>query len=207
MSCKTEPGCGDPLSLNFDPNKEHDVRLCDYTVEDLDGNLYDIIRFNNKYWFVQNLEVTRLKDGSAIKEIQPQEKWAKTDSIAFCSYSNSFDNKLENGLLYNYMAVKTRKLCPEGRRVPNAEEWIEFAEKIMTIEDSSEVGVFLKSTNEWPASSKGNNKYGWSVKPTGGRSYKGEFIGKGYSGYWWSQDAYNDSIAFGFTLTHANQYL
>ena len=95
---------------------------------DIDGNEYNVIRIGDLHWTVENLKTTKYNDGTDIKLITDNEEWehaGKNNIPAYCYYCNDLSNKQKYGALYNYHAVSTGKLIPEGWRIPVDEDWNE----------------------------------------------------------------------------------
>lgn len=123
--------------------------------KDIDNNQYSTIIVGNKAWMCENLKVTRYNDGTLIPVLNDHDDWRDDIKGAMCYY----DNDKSEGALYNFHAVNTKKLAPEGWRVPTYEEWDEL-EKVVE---------------------------GWDVKLGGIRDYDGSRLGSlGCYGYWWA---------------------
>ena len=91
----------------------------DGRVEDVDENIYYYVIIGEQEWMVSNLKTTKLKDGASIPEVQDNTDWKDILNPAYCWYGNDgLNNKDVFGALYNFYAVETEKLCPEGWRVP-----------------------------------------------------------------------------------------
>ncbi len=103
------------------------------------------------------------------------------------------------GALYNWYAVNTNKLCPEGWHVPTDLEWDQMAlfldpEAIMWAEESSIAGGKLKETGltHWTSSNPSTNETGFTALPGGTNGIGstgntvGAFFGLGQNGYWWT---------------------
>ena len=86
-------------------------------VEDIDGNLYELIVIGSQVWFAQDLKVMRYRDGSIINlpSMDPA-GWSGTDN-------GMLENYMEK-IYYNWYAVDDdRGICPEGYHVPSDSEW------------------------------------------------------------------------------------
>jgi uncharacterized protein (TIGR02145 family) len=102
------------------------------------------------------------------------------------------ENKEIYGALYNWYAVNSNKLCPEGWRVPTNNEWDEM---VRFLWESNVAGGKMKSTGtieegtglwSWP-NEGATNISGFSAVPTGGRFALGEFLDKGDKAFFWSK--------------------
>lgn len=111
------PGCTPPNVVV--PDTE-----CEASVEDIDGNSYDVVAIGSQCWLQQNLKTTQFRDGSAIEEVSDALDWAGTDAAARTSYNNDMALFDSYGALYNWAAVvDERGLCPEGWHVPTRLDW------------------------------------------------------------------------------------
>jgi uncharacterized protein (TIGR02145 family) len=93
-------------------------------VKDADGNNYDIVIIGDQTWMAENLRTTTYNDGTPIEYI---EDW-DIHKGRYCWYDHDEDNKKPYGALYNWDAVNTGKLAPEGWRVATLEDWEELKE-------------------------------------------------------------------------------
>ena len=97
---------------------------------DQDGNKYSVVvigsakgseaisKSDNKgpqVWMGENLKTTTLNNITAIPNVTSNQIWATSNSAAYCAYNNVPNDM---GLLYNWYAVGTGKLCPVGWHVP-----------------------------------------------------------------------------------------
>jgi len=94
------------------------------TVKDIDGNEYPTVVIGEQEWMAENLKTTRFNDGTSIPLVTDELKWNRTFSPAYTWYNNDKDQyKDAYGALYNWYAVNTEKLCPQGWHVPTEAEW------------------------------------------------------------------------------------
>lgn len=92
-------------------------------VTDIDGNKYNIIKIGKQSWLSENLKTTTLNDGTSINIINSNDRWISTTKPAYSYFNNSKQYKKNYGLLYNFYAVDTEKLCPTGWHVPTKDDW------------------------------------------------------------------------------------
>ena len=171
------------------------------TVTDIDGNIYRTVLIGNQCWLVENLSTTQYNDGDQIPIITDNTEWQNSTSAAMCYYNNDSENKEEYGILYNFYAVETDKLCPEGWHVATDNEWKElegFVDSNYPIGDNiwdneawrgSDVGKKLKSSTGWLCNpdDTGTDDYGFCGAPAGLREgSNGEFQRVEEWGLWWS---------------------
>jgi len=141
-----------------------------------------LLRIGDLYWTVENLKTTKLNDGTEIELITDNEKWkdAGVNNIpAYCYYDNDLSNKQKYGVLYNFHAVSTGKLAPEGWRVPTDEDWKCLENYLI------------------------NN--GFSALPGGFRGCDGYFHDIGRYDYWWSATEFSASSAY-YRYLYYNEY-
>ena len=193
-------------SVEFSSGREDHINVSagsqTQTLKDIEGNVYKTVIIGNTVWMAENLRTTRYNDGQSIPYAGSDELWQKYEP-AYCWYNNDeAGNKNEYGALYNWYAVNTGKLCPEGWHVPGKKELAESIKLFDTI-----TAARLKSTGiaHWKVpDKKANNETGFSALPGGFRWYKGEFIGKGESACWWTSSEENDYVGFGWTINSYN---
>lgn len=175
ISCapKDPPGPGDPTS-----------------VTDIDGNVYTVIRIGTQLWTVENLRTARYKDGTSIATGMSNEVWRETTTGAYSIYENEQSNNNTYGKLYNWYAVNTGKLAPEGWHVPTRAEWETL---VAQLGGAPEAGGKMKSTSSlWLAPNLGaTNSSGFSALPGGYRSNGGGFEQRTHTAYWWAANERN----------------
>jgi len=156
------------------------------TVTDIDGNIYNTIAIGTQVWMVENLKTTRYKDGTNIPHITNDDVWALLTSSGYCWYNNNINNKNTYGALYNWEAVKTGKLAPQGWHVPTDVELIVLA-NYLGGEDIAGGKLKETGTSHWASPNTGaNNDSKFSALPGGLRFFNGSFDGINLVGLWWS---------------------
>jgi uncharacterized protein (TIGR02145 family) len=186
------------------------------TVKDIERNIYKTALIGNFWWMVENLKSTRFNDGSIIPCIKDQSIWLRLDSSAYCFYQNNESYADTFGFLYNWYAVNSGKLCPNGWRVPTDDEWKEIEGSVDTkygIGDSIwnkmglrgfDAGQRLKSVKGWRKGVTGTDNLEFSALPGGERLSR--FYAGGSSGFWWTSteastsSAYYRSLIYSFEL-------
>ncbi len=161
------------------------------TVKDIDGNKYKTIKIGTQIWMAEDLKTTRYNDGTTIPVVTNYDDWAALSTPACCWYNNDSANNETYGILYNWYAVNTNKLCPEGWHVPTDEEWNEL---LKYIRESGSAGGALKEagTSHWRSPNTGaTNESGFTALPGGYRSYNGTFNLLRARSYWWSSTESN----------------
>jgi len=167
------------------------------TIDDIEGNVYNVITIGKQEWMGENLRTSKYNDGKPIPAVTDESSWAALTTPACCWYRNDEEAfKQTYGTLYNWYSVNTGKLCPAGWHVPSDEEWNE----LMNYAGGEGVaGGKLKEpgTTYWVEPNHGaTNDYGFTAFPGGFRYSDGKFYDFGFSGYWWSSTGYSQSRAF-----------
>ena len=162
------------------------------TVTDIDGNVYKTVVIGTQTWMAENLKTTKLSDGTTIPEIKDGTSWRNSAQGAYCYYDNSYGNGSTYGLLYNWYAVSTIKLCPTGWHIPSNDEWTELTS---TLGGDQVAGGKMKElgTVHWLTPNTGAlNSSGFTGLPGGYRWGYSSLFGDGIFGeigsygYWWS---------------------
>ena len=109
---------------SMDPNDNiQDSSIVSGAVTDIDGNVYNTIEIGNQVWMAENLRATRLNDGQRITYVPSDVAWGRLYSPGYCWPNNDTSNKEDYGALYNWYAVDTGKLAPDGWHVPTDDDW------------------------------------------------------------------------------------
>jgi len=158
------------------------------TITDIDGNVYHTIKIGTQTWMVENLKVTRYRNGEPIPNITNNTSWTDLDTGASCDYLNMPSNSETYGKLYNWYAVNdSRKIAPAGWHVPTDAEWTILMDYLGS---KSIAGAKLKETGtkHWTnPNTAATNESGFSALPGGDRGIiNGTFYYLGSFGYWWS---------------------
>jgi len=182
------------------------------TVTDIDGNVYHTVTIGTQVWMVENLKVTRFRNGDPIPNVVDNAEWDKLSSGAYCEYDNDLSNVATYGRLYNWYAVNdNRNLAPVGWHVPTSEEW----ETLETYLGGQFVaGGKLKESgiSHWRSPNVGaDNSSGFLGLPGGIRaSYKnsiGAYNYIGEIGAFWSSTELRESEAWMRFLTNYDDAL
>lgn len=166
-------------------------------VTDADGNVYQSVRIGNMVWTVENIRTTKYNDGTVIPFVSDSVGWTKLTTPGYCFYNNITDTLYRKtwGALYNWYAVKTGKLAPEGWRVPTNDDWDGLSAYLG-------VGTEAKKMREtgilhWaPPNTDATNLSGFSGLPGGYRGSNGNFSFQKTHGCWWSATAYDSSLIY-----------
>ena len=160
----------------------------DSTVTDIDGNTYKTVTIDTQIWMVEDLKTTKYNDGTAIPLVEADNnEWSNLTEPGYCWYNNDHETYGNTyGILYNWYAVNTGKLCPAGWHVPTDAEWTILTDYLG---GENVAGGKLKEagTTHWNSPNAGaTNETGFSALPGGYRSDVGTFYYVGFDGYWWS---------------------
>lgn len=161
------------------------------TLTDIDGNIYKTVTIGTRTWMAENLRSQRFNDGMGMINDVNNYSWSSRTDPAWCYYSNIVQMRLAAGILYNWYAIGTGKLCPTGWHVPSDEEWNNL---IVTLGGEASAAGKLKMTggNMWPSPNSGSsNQSGFTAIPAGLRygfigSNGGFFYDMGWKGVWWT---------------------
>ena len=187
------------------------------TVRDIDGNTYKTALLGDFYWMTENLRSVRFNDGSTIPCIKDQSFWLRLDSAAYCYYQNNESYTDTFGLMYNWHAVSSGKLCPIGWHVPTDNEWKQlegFADTKFGTGDSIwekmglrgfDSGQRLKSIKGWRNGLKGTDNIGFNALPGGERLTR--FYAGGSSGFWWTSTEASSSSAYYRSLIYSFEFV
>ena len=174
-------------------------------ITDKDGNVYTFVTIGTQVWMVENLQTTKLNDGTAIPNTTVGTEWRYLATPGYCWYNNDASTYKDTyGALYNWFAVNTGKLCPVGWHVPLESEWL----ALIAYSGGGDVaGGKLKEsgTAHWTSpNDEATNETGFSAMPGGRRdpiqvftNEDGAFEQFGNEGNWWSfleNDYYTGSI-------------
>lgn len=154
------------------------------TVTDIDGNTYQTVKIGYQVWMTENLKTTRYNNGGQIPNIKDKQAWANSTSGAYCLYDNSSGIKDLFGVLYNWYAVSTDKLCPVGWRVPTDDDWTSMLKPLGVL-----AGAKLKEagTANWKSNTDMvTNETKFTALPGGTRYGSGSFTSIGTQGTFWT---------------------
>ena len=130
------------------------------SVADIDANIYKTVQIGTQEWMTENLKTTRYSDGSQISSgpggPAGYTKWFDFKEGAFCWFNNYPQNK-HYGAIYNWYAVGTGNLCPEGWHVPTDAEWTTLTDYL----GGEENALFQLTSPDAFAAEYGHYLTGW----------------------------------------------
>lgn len=169
------------------------------SISDIEGNLYKTILIGSQVWMAENLRVKKFSDGADIPNVPDNFAWNKLTSAAYCDFRNASPYSDVYGRIYNWEAVATNNICPDGWHVPSDTEWktleISLGMSVNDVETDgwrgNQEGLALKEEgeNHWSentgVSFNNTNTSGFTALPDGFRNIDGSFGYSGhYSGFW-----------------------
>jgi uncharacterized protein (TIGR02145 family) len=184
-------------------------------VMDIDGNSYATIAIGTpatngrtaatQVWMAENLKTTHYNDGTPIPNAVSSNHLLSTGwwvaytsgSGAWCYYDNDTTNNATYGKLYNWYAVNTGKLCPQGWHIPTDAEWTLLADDLG---GEAVAGGKMKATGYWDWDDINSNESGFSGLPGGYRTKSGAFSALPFFALWWSVSENNATVAWGRSL-------
>jgi uncharacterized protein (TIGR02145 family) len=135
-------------------------------VDNRDAKSYNIVKIGKQIWFAEN------------SAFEPQ-------SGNFWAYNDDESNVLKYGYLYDWETSK--RVCPEGWRIPSRKDLVEF---IDFVGGEFNAAPKLKSKYEKHNRGFGTDDYGFAALLAGKRTArKGDYKELGKVGYWWSSEA------------------
>jgi uncharacterized protein (TIGR02145 family) len=153
-------------------------------VTDFEGNTYKTIVIGSDVWMMENLKVTRYNDGAQIPYVTGFE-WGDLTSPAYCWYGNDKTTYGDiHGGLYNWYAVNTGKLAPQGWHVATNADWNRL---IDYLGGANVAGGKMKAISpHWRSPNVGaTNSSGFSALGSGARFESG-FTDLLDTGLWWT---------------------
>jgi uncharacterized protein (TIGR02145 family) len=185
------------------------------TIPDIDGNIYNTVTIGVQTWMKENLKTTHYNDGTSIALISDDSIWAGLNTPAYCwNENNETAYKNTYGALYNWHAVNTGKLCPEGWHVSTDTDWTILGNYLIANgynyngrTTANEYGKVLASDTGWSSSSIdcaiGSDNYpdkrnstGFSALPGGIRSKDTAVYKPVFFGFWWTSSERDSSFAW-----------
>lgn len=186
-SCKEDDQ--EPITCAVDEN----------TIQDLDGNCYEIVKIGEQFWMAENLRTTKAKDGSIIRDFNDPST-SGGPNAGYVIYENDPKYNETFGKLYNISAICC-DICPEGWKLPSPEEWVIM---INSLGGFQEAGAKMKLTSAWPDNEfTGNNEYGFSAYPASGYSSSRGFFSTDFT-TWWSTEVDLLGARTVFFITESN---
>ncbi len=171
------------------------------SVADINGNVYKTIRIGSIDIMTENLRVTHYNNGDEINWTVNNNAWIQDTLGAWCHYDNNHNYESSFGKLYNWYAIDTDLLCPDGWSI--LYDWNYMIDQLG---GASTAGGRLKETglDGWINENIGaDNESGFTGRGGGYRDQNGLFHDLGELGGWWSSKEVNGDIELLFLLNDA----
>lgn len=166
-------------------------------VIDADGNLYHTVRIGKQNWMVENLKVTKFRNGDPVLNAIESEERSHHATETYSDYDDHENISNKYGRLYNWYVVhESRNICPSGWHIPNDAEWTTLT---IYLGGENVAGGKMKQTDStmWFSPNTGaTNESGFSGIPAG-VNRNNTYSFKGSCGYWWSSTEYDSTYAWG----------
>ena len=157
-----------------------------------DGKTYKTVQIGNQVWMAENLNYES-SSGS----------WVYDNNT---SYASTY------GRLYDWETANSA--CPGGWHLPSDNEWKQLEMAIGMSQSDADLsgwrgseGYKLRATSGWMSNGNGTDEYGFTVLPGGFRHDDDDFIGEGYSTYFWSSTMGRYNCAWSRLITNDCEYV
>ena len=203
------------------------------SVLDIEGNNYKTVTIGTQTWMAENLRTKKYNNGDSIKMINDYVTLLSSNYGAYIDYTKNIDTLKLFGSFYNWFAVSSGKLCPNGWHVPTLNDWKVFGKYLTTNDEFSNndgvgymngfdlIAKSIASTSGWSSDdSKIYEKYNYpsyaqySNNTTGFNGFPCGSIGTGTKIYpelaypitiWWTQtDTFNMGYHFAYAFSLGN---
>jgi uncharacterized protein (TIGR02145 family) len=175
------------------------------TVTDINGNVYHTVTIGTQVWMVENLKVTKYRDGTPIPYITDGSDWTFLTTRGCCDYEHTASNSAIYGKRYNWYAVSdSHNIAPIGWHVPTDAEWTILTEYLG---GELVAGGKLKDTTTtfWLSpNTSATNSTGFKALPGGFRNDLGQFKNLAGFGGWWSSTEVDSYLAYSRVMASNN---
>jgi uncharacterized protein (TIGR02145 family) len=178
-------------------------------IEDIDGNIYNVVVIGTQTWMSENLRTTKYNTGVAIPKADDAGEWATLTTDAYCWYNNDSVNYAEMyGALYSWNVTEGGDICPIGWHAPSDAEWVVL---IDYLGGQSVAGGKMKEEGfvHWDSPNTGaTNESGFTGIATGSRHpSNGTYYSEGTKGTFWTTDTGSPSAGYMYQLRHDSEEL
>jgi len=176
-----------------------------------DGQTYRTVKIGDQVWMAENLNY-------AYTGVPFDYNGDTSDSTSWC-FENDPANCAKYGRLYTWAAAvgrdedecgyehtcglgsgDIRGACPKGWHLPSKAEWealiVAVDGSITEYTYSNTAGTKLKSVTGWFDDGNGEDTFGFSALPAGGRYDDGDYGGEGNYAAFWSSTENNSNYAY-----------
>jgi uncharacterized protein (TIGR02145 family) len=181
------------------------VKITYGKVKDIDGNVYKTVKIGKQTWMAENLKTTKLNNGTPISFYGSDGELTESPTPRYCWFGYDASNRATYGALYNWHAVNTGRLCPQGWHVPSDAEWTTLTNYLGGAEIA---GDKLREAGQTHWENNGingtnaTNAFGFTALPGGAHIWSvgitNYFWGLRIEGYWWTstEDSNNTDLAW-----------
>ncbi|MCK9244997.1 MAG: prepilin-type N-terminal cleavage/methylation domain-containing protein [Candidatus Marinimicrobia bacterium] len=184
-------------------------------LDDRDNQTYATMQYGEQCWFVENLNVGTMINGSNTSTNE------NTDIEKYCYDDNESNCDIYGGLYQwseamNYNESDTQGICPDGWHIPTSDDWNEFILYIKSNPNyvcngiTNNIGKALASTFGWSKyiddicdvsnDQPNNNSSGFNALTTGARNIQTTyFVNRGWGAYFWSS-SFNPNLVYYYSL-------
>lgn len=159
------------------------------TVTDYDGNTYNVVKIGLQLWLKEYLSVTHYVNGTQIPVVTDPAIWTSLTTGAYCDYDNNPANSTSYHRLYNWFAVQSQELCPDGWHIATANDFNILSDFLTNYGygyegSGTDIAKSMASQYGWTTNSipgtpgndpASNNSSGLSSIPGGCRLYTGPY--------------------------------
>ncbi len=177
------------------------------TVSDVDGNVYHVISIGSQLWTKENLKTTKFKNSDPIPVVTDNDEWYNLTTPGYCWYNNYSPFKDQYGALYNWYAVTTGNLCPDGWHVPNDANWTTLI-NFLGGEEIAANKLKEAGTANWNSPNTGaTNESGFTALPCGQRDHYGTFYDLGTYTYLWNSIECDEASSWSKCMNNSEGYV
>lgn len=193
------------ILIIFGGCKKDDEKKPPETVTDIDGNVYHTITIGNQVWLLENLKVTRYRNGDLILNVTDSTQWDTLSTGAYCFYNNIEANASTYGHLYNFYTISdSRGLAPQGWHIPSDAEWSTLI-NYLGGEDVAGGSMKTTGTSYWKTPNTGaTNSSGLNVLPGGCRK-DSTYDYLGSHAIFWTSTSSSTSGAYYLSLSYGGE--
>ena len=182
------------------------------SIQDIDGNSYQVIRIDSTEWITSNLKTTRFSNGDSIPTTKNSKSSLSNDTNKVYRWAPAGDNeRIKNqGYLYTWATVTDKRgICPTGWKVPSDNDWKILVDKLFTETNSIRVNE-TENANFTYKKRLENHEIPFlkEVEFAGGRLITGNYIFQQTFAYYWSSTLDYKGFAWMwyFSTTSVNHY-
>lgn len=165
----------------------------DRTIKDIDGNVYTKIAIGGQVWTLENLRVTRYRNGDPIPDLT-------TNDAA------NAEHRAVYGRLYTwYDITDSRNIAPEGWRVATNDDWLDMETYLGGIGLAAGKLKEAGTAHFMSPNVAGTNSSGFTALPGGLGLNRSTTIVTGISGFYWTSTDGGPGGAYFRRLHHATE--